>query len=485
MKQLRLFDTNVQELKYKVIKEIVALYASGKLKEGLLDIPRRIVPGPKATMRCCIYKERAIIEERIKLAMGQGEHKGRAVEILGIACDECPVARFSVSASCRGCIAHRCSGACPVGAISFEKQKAVIDHDKCIECGKCKNVCPYNAIIESQRPCIKGCASKAISLDGQKIAKIDYDKCTSCGNCVYQCPFGAIVDKSYILDAMKIAKESKNGKNYRAYAIIAPSIVSQFSYAKIGQIVSGIKKAGFHSVVEVALGADITAVKDAQELIRKGFLISSCCPAFVTYVKSNYPDMAKHISDNPSPMIEIARYIKQTDKEAKVVFIGPCIAKKEEFLKPEAAGAVDCAISFEELQALFDGLDIQVEKLPEEPLNNASYYGRIFARSGGVATAVGSVVKEEAPDFVFKPEICDGLEKCRIALLKASAGKLDSNFIEGMACEGGCIGGAGCLHHGVKSRAEVDEYGKQALAKTTGESLDTLKSLGNSSKLSI
>lgn len=474
---MRLFDTNVQLLKYMVLKEIVSLCANEKLESDILNIPEKIMPGPKATLRCCIYKERAIVSERVKLAMGHGKHEGRAVEVLEIACDECPVTRFSVTESCRGCIAHRCSAVCPVGAISFQNQKAVIDHNKCIECGKCKKVCPYNAIIESQRPCIKGCSANAISLDEQKKATIDYDKCIGCGNCVYQCPFGAIVDKSYILDAMQIIKSSRKG-DFRAYAIIAPSIVSQFTYAKIGQIVSGIKKVGFHDVIEVALGADMVSLKESAELKEKGFLTSSCCPAFVRYVKTRFPELAPLISSNSSPMVEIAKFIKRTDKTAKVVFIGPCISKKEEFLQKEASDAVDCVITFEELQALFDGLNILVEQLPEEPLDNASYYGRIFARSGGLSEAVESMLKEDS-DFDFKPQVCNGLEQCKVALLKTKSGKADFNFIEGMACEGGCIGGAGCLHHGVGSRKEVDEYGKQAYAKTIKESLDVLNSLEN------
>lgn len=474
---MRLFDTNVQELKYRVLKEIVSLFNKDELEDKIFDIPATICPGPKATLRCCIYKERAIVEERVKFALGKGKHDDHAVEVLQIACDECPVTRFSVSASCRGCVAHRCSQNCPVGAISFQNQKAVIDHDKCIECGKCKTMCPYNAIIESQRPCVKGCAAKAISVDEQKTAKINYDKCTGCGNCVFQCPFGAIVDKSYILDALKIVRDSKNGENYNVYAIIAPAIVSQFSYARITQIVAGIKKIGFRDVVEVALGADMTAVNDAEELVEKGFLTSSCCPAFVKFIKQNYPKIAPYISENPSPMVELARYIKKTDENARVVFIGPCIAKKEEFKLPEAADAVDCVITFEELQALFDGLDIDVENLGDEPLDNASYYGRVFARSGGVTEAVESVIKEKHPNFTVNAEICSGAADCKKALLRAGVGKLGKNFIEGMMCEGGCISGAGCLHHGVNSRAEVDEYGKQSLAKTIDESLGALKSL--------
>lgn len=472
---MRLFDTNVQELKYKVLKEVVRNEMTEGGAAGLLEIPKKIIEGPKATMRCCIYRERAIVEERVKCALGGDNTVQNVVEVIDIACDECPVSRFSVTETCRGCIAHRCSAACPVGAISFEKQKAVIDHDKCRECGKCMKVCPYNAIIESQRPCIKGCKAGAISLDENKKAKINDEKCINCGACVYQCPFGAITDKSLIVDVLKLLKGSQGGKNYKVYAAIAPSIATQFNYAKIGQIMSGIKKLGFHDVVEVALGADITGYKDAMELKNKGFLTSSCCPSFVKYIEINFPALAGNVSENLSPMAEIAHAIKKTDKTAKVVFIGPCIAKKAEFKKPELAGIVDSVLTFEELQAMLDGVNIRVEELPEDTLENASCFGRMFARSGGVAGAVAQALHEDGSGFELKPEICDGIETCKIALLKASKGRLDANFIEGMACEGGCIGGAACLNHGPRNRDVIDDYSKKAVEKTIGNSIDILK----------
>ncbi|MFA6807770.1 MAG: monomeric [FeFe] hydrogenase, partial [Eubacteriales bacterium] len=387
---------------------------------------------------------------------------------------ECSENRYSVTDACRGCIAHRCQAICPVGAITFENHKAKINSEKCIKCGICMKECPYNAIAESQPPCIRGCKAKAISLDEDKKVKIDNEKCINCGACVYECPFGAIVDKSYLLGAIKLLNESDNGKKYKVYAAIAPSIASQFNCGKIGQIVSGIKKLGFQSVIEVALGADILAYKEAKELAEKGFLLSSCCPSFVKYVEINFPDMVKHISHNVSPMIEIAKLIKKTDKTAKVIFIGPCIAKKKEFKKKEVLGIVDCVLTFEELQAFFDGMGIKVKDLPETALNNASFYGRSFAKNGGVASAIAHVLKEKGVDFEMQPEICDGIEQCKIALLKASKGKLEKNFIEGMACEGGCIGGPGCSTHGLRRRADVDNFAKQALESTMKESLKTL-----------
>lgn len=470
---MRLFDTEVQELKYKIINELVRLAFEGKEDKAFYDIPRKIAPGPNATMRCCIYKERAIVQERLKHAMGDS-NDDNVVQVIDIACDECPVEHFTVTEACRGCIAHRCLSVCPVGAISFEKKKARIDAEKCIECGKCMNVCPYRAITENIRPCIRGCKPGAITIDENKKAKINNKKCIGCGACVYNCPFGAIVDKSYVLDAIKILKASEKGKKYKVYAALAPSIVSQFTYAKIEQVVAGLKEMGFHTVVEVALGADMVAKKEAKELTEKGFLTSSCCPSFVKYIEINFPDLAQHISRNASPMIEISRLIKHMDKTAKVIFIGPCIGKKLEYKKKEYEGIVDCVITFEELQALLDGMGITAEKLDEQSLDNASYFGRIFARSGGLSEAVQQVIKEENLNIEVNAEVCDGIEQCKIALLKASKGKLDKNFIEGMACEGGCINGAACLHHGLKNRTEVDKYGKQAMEKEVKNALAVL-----------
>lgn len=285
------------------------------------------------------------------------------------------------------------------------------------------------------------------------------------------------MDKSYILDTIRTIKESDNNKRYKVYAVVAPSISSQFGQAQVGQVVSGLKQLGFYNVVEVALGADMVAYKEAKELSEKGFLTSSCCPAFVTYIKNSFPDMEKHISHNVSPMMQIAIYIKKSDPEAKIVFIGPCIAKKAEYRQEKLKGIIDCVITFEELQALFDSREISLAELPDDVLDNASYFGRIFARSGGLADAVREALKEQGvseEDFKFSPVSCSGIEECKIALLKASKGILPENFIEGMACESGCIGGAACLTHGAKDKTEVDNYGKQAKEKCIKNAINVL-----------
>lgn len=468
---MRKFDTKVQHLKYKVLREVAREAWNGTLMQNMLDIPKTIVPGNEPTMRCCVYKERAILGERVKIAMGGDRENPNVIEVIEIACDECPMGGYEVTEACRGCLAHRCEDVCRRGAITFDsQQKAHIDKTKCVECGQCAKVCPYSAIMDFKRPCVKSCKVGAISMTETKAACIDNGKCISCGACVYQCPFGAITDKSFILDAIEMLKNKE-----KVYAVIAPSISSQFRYAKLGQVISGIKALGFHSVVEAALGADMVAYAESGELAEKGFLTSSCCPAFVSYVKGRFPELADNISHNLSPAATISKYIKETDPDSKIVFIGPCTAKKMEYQKEEVRPYIDCVITFEELQALFDSRDLEITEMEEGVLDNASYYGRIFARCGGLADAVAEGLKERGiTDFDLKAVSCDGIEECRMALLKKSKNVLDANFIEGMACVGGCIGGAGCLTHGEKNKAEVDKYGKEAYEKTITDALSQL-----------
>lgn len=470
------FDTKVQYLKYRVLREVARYAWTDRLYDKILDIPSEIVPGKTPTMRCCVYKERAILNERVKLAMGGDPSNPNAIEVIDIACDDCPSGGYEVTTACRGCLAHRCEQACKRGAITFDhNQKAHIDKSKCVECGMCSKVCPYSAIINLKRPCENACKVKAISMSESLAAEIDNSKCISCGACVYQCPFGAISDKSFILDVIDILKKSENNSKYKVYAVVAPSIAGQFAGVSLGKVVSAIKELGFFAVVEAALGADMVADGESKELAEKGFLTSSCCPAFVMYIHQQFPDMVKNISHNLSPMATIAKYMKSVDPSSKVVFIGPCTAKKTEFKKKEVRPYVDSVITFEELQALIDSKDIDMPALGEGHLDNASYFGRIFARSGGVTDAVRQAIKENGIDcFEFKPIVCDGIEQCRAALLRASKGVLPNNFIEGMACVDGCIGGAGCLTHGIKNKAEVDVYGKEALEKNIHDALSQL-----------
>ena len=288
---MRKFDTKVQHLKYKVLREVARLAWDGSLLENLIDIPKTIIPGKVATHRCCVYKERAILGERVKLAMGGDRDNPNIIEVIDIACDECPVGGYSVTDACRGCLAHRCEDVCKRGAISFDRDHvAHIDKSKCIECGACAKVCPFTAIVGRKRPCQNACKVKAISMDENRAAKIDNQKCIQCGACVYQCPFGAISDKSYIVGAVDLLKAASRGEA-KVYALVAPAIASQFSYARLGQIISGLHALGFSDVLEVALGADMVALAESRELAEKGFLTSSCCPAFVKYVRTAFPSL--------------------------------------------------------------------------------------------------------------------------------------------------------------------------------------------------
>ncbi len=474
---MRKFDTKVQYLKYKVLREVAKQAWNDTLLENLINIPKIIVPGKTPTMRCCVYKERAILGEMVNLAIGGDKENPNIIEVIDIACDECPAAGYEITDSCRGCLAHRCEEVCPRGAITYDhNHTGHINKEKCVECGKCAAVCPYSAIVNRKRPCQNACKIKAIYINDENAASIDNDKCIECGACVYQCPFGAIMDKSYILDVIDMLKKSDGGKEFKVYAVVAPSVSSQFSYAKLGQVISGLKKLGFHTVVEAALGADMVADAESRELAEKGFLTSSCCPAFVKYVKSAFPEMVEHISHNLSPMASIAKYIKESSENAKVVFIGPCTAKKSEVRLETVKPYVDAAMTFEELQALFDSREIDITSLEEDVLNNASYYGRIFARSGGLSAAVEQGLKENGiEDFTLEACVCDGIEECRAALMKAKRNVLKANFIEGMACTGGCIGGAGCLTHGEKNKAQVDKYGREAIEKNIFDAISVLK----------
>ena len=388
------FDTKVQHLKYKVLRAVAKHAWDGDFMTAAWDIPKEIIPGKVPTMRCCVYKERAILGERVKLAAGGDRNNPNIIEALDIACDDCPTSGYTITDNCRGCIAHRCEDVCPRGAISHdEHHHAHIDKSKCVNCGRCAEACPYSAIMNLRRPCQNACKIGAITMNEDGTVKIDNSKCISCGACVYRCPFGALSDKSFILDAIKLLKEEKH-----VYAIVAPAIASQFAYAKLGQIVTGIKQLGFYEVVEAALGADMVAYAEAKELAEKGFLTSSCCPAFVSYVQKQFPALAGNVSHNMSPMATIAKFIKGVDKEAKTIFIGPCTAKKGEAQLPGVREYVDCVMTFEELQAVLDSREIDLTTLEETDLDNASGFGRSFARCGGLAEAAVEALKEQLED---------------------------------------------------------------------------------------
>ena len=372
-----LFDTDVQLQKNRTLSAVAQLAFAGELDAfSMMGVSKTLFPDDsKPTMRCCIYKERAISDEYVKLACGGSPEQKAIVNVIPIACDECPLDGMTVTDNCRGCLAHRCMNNCPKDAITIgPDHRATIDHAKCINCGMCAKSCPYSAIVKRTRPCIEACKAKALSSDPVSgRALIDEEKCISCGQCVYQCPFGAIVDKSFITDVIRLIRESENNTKYHVYAIVAPSIASQYDTLEnvtTEQAVSGIRELGFHAVLEAAWGADMVAYLEAQELVEKGFLTSSCCPGFVDYIHKNYPDIVPEISHNYSPMAQLGKVLKEMDPGCKTVFIGPCIAKKNELRLVREH--VDSVLTFEELQALFDAKDIDISTLEGTMLANAA-----------------------------------------------------------------------------------------------------------------
>lgn len=436
------FDNDAKQLKYEVLEKVAKYTYEGTLEENLNQIPYDIIPGPLPTFRCCIYREREIIRERLVSAQGNnlpGQEKANIVAVLPAACEGCPISRFTVTDNCQHCLAKKCQSACPFGAISITPKGAYIDPLKCKECGRCAAACPYNAISDTMRPCIRSCPVKAITKDEYQRAAIDYSRCISCGACTKNCPFGAITDRSEIVPVIEQMKSDTP-----VYAAFAPAIEGHFGMATVGMLKSAMKKLGFAGVFEVSLGADATSWQEAQELKealqenRK--MTTSCCPAFVDMIEKHFPKLAPLISTTGSPMTLVSRYIRANHPGSKVVFVGPCIAKKLEVQK--VRDTADFVLTFEELNAMFAARDINVLD-PAEDEQDGSLAGKGYAQSGGVSGAVTRVLEEEDFETPFTCVKCNGAEECKKTLMILNAGRLPDDLVEGMACIGGCVAGPG------------------------------------------
>lgn len=435
-----------------------ALVAVAKYSyEGTLDkhrdhIPLEIIPhGSQATYRCCVYREREILRNRVDWASGRASvyednhyyYTDEPVAVMNSACEGCPLQRYTVTSNCQHCMAQKCMEACHFDAIIMTHQGAMIDPDKCRECGMCAQACPYNAISDARRPCVRSCPVDAISVDKKnRRASIDYSKCISCGNCTVACPFSAISDVSMICDVIDDIREGKE-----VYACFAPSIEGQFGGVSVGEMIKAIRQLGFTDAVEVSLGADATAYYEAQEAkevaVQGGHMTTSCCPAFYNMVAKHYPTLLDKVSHTVSPMVATARYIKKLHPGARVAFIGPCIAKKSEVRRYRQAGreGADYAVTFEELQAMFIAKGVDPETVAATNVQQGSLYGKNFAAAGGVSAAVQEVLTEEKFDLPVSCLKCSGAAECKKALLMLRAGKLNETIIEGMVCEGGCVNG--------------------------------------------
>ncbi|MBP3204002.1 MAG: 4Fe-4S dicluster domain-containing protein [Lachnospiraceae bacterium] len=441
-------DEDILRIKHKVIEEVARLAWKGDFDEENYErIAYKLIPGPKATYRCCIYKERELIRQRIRLALGKNPTPDKPVSrkmvhVLEPACDECPISSYIVTDNCRSCMGKACYNSCQFGAISVNGRRAYIDPSKCKECGKCAAACPYSAIAHLERPCKKACPAGAITYDENGICLIDEAKCIECGHCIHACPFGAISSKSYVAD---VILEMKAGR--KIYAMCAPATEGQFGPdITFESIRKAVKEIGFEDMVEVGLGGDMTAAYEAEEweeAIKEGKkMTTSCCPAFVNLMRNEFPEQFKeNMSQTISPMCAVSRYLKALHPGCVTVFIGPCIAKKSECRDESIEGNADYVLTFGEFRALLRSKD--VELLPaDNTYQEASTWGKRFANSGGVANAVLEVLNEKGVDTSdVKLCKCSGGQDCRVALLKLKSGRLEEQFIEGMMCSGGCVGG--------------------------------------------
>ncbi|MBR5496001.1 MAG: 4Fe-4S dicluster domain-containing protein [Oscillospiraceae bacterium] len=479
--------TPVTKIRRQVFAHIAKFAYDGEDYDKIEQIPYEIIPGEVPTYRESVFKERAIIGERLRLAAGlpmrkpdehcalskgledmavakRIDYKDELVNVISFACMACPTKSYMVTDNCRGCLAHPCTSACPVMAVSIIGGKSYIDKEKCIKCGRCKKSCPYNAIISYDRPCAAACGVDAIESDHIDRAVINHEKCVSCGQCIVKCPFGAISDKSEIVQVITAIKQEK-----KVCAAIAPAFAGQFGpLATPDKIKEAFKKLGFYDVVEVALGADIGAVAEAHHFAqsvpeKQPFLATSCCPSWKDLAQKFFPTIKDYVSDSDTPMIETAKAIKSRDKDALVVFVGPCVAKKLEARKENVRGYVDFVLTFEEVMGMFTAKDVQFDEIEDKmPLADASVDGRGYAVAGGVASAIEHNIKEIYPKKEIKIDRADGLSECRKMLMLAKAGKKNGHLLEGMACPGGCIGGPGAIMPIDKAQIEVKKYKEQS-----------------------
>ena len=472
-------DATILKIKHDVLYRVAKLAYAGEFNEKKEQIPYEMIPGPKAQFRCCIYKEREVIRQRINLAEGKtptGEKPDMAkghkiVYVIPSACEECPIARYTVTNNCQNCMGKACYNSCNFGAISIGVNQAYIDPSKCKECGKCAAACPYNAIADLMRPCRKSCPVDALKVDPETgIAMIDDEKCISCGQCVHSCPFGAIGTITFVVDVINAIRSNK-----RVVAMVAPALEGQFGDdITMASLRKAIMELGFDDMIEVGLGGDLTALYESREwaeAYKEGKkLTTSCCPAFVNLVKKHYPKLVDNISTTVSPMCAVSRMVKAQDPETVAVFIGPCVAKKSEAMDKDIKDNADNVLTVGELRAMLKAKDVKVEPA-ENDYQRASVFGKRFGNSGGVTNAVLQSLKEENQNEDITVTVCNGAQECKKALLMMQAGKLKTDFIEGMACVGGCVGGPSKHKSEIETKRFRDKLIKEADGRNILENL--------------
>jgi len=472
-------NNGASKLKREILVRLAKLQLEGNLEDGVHYIPREMAPRNADPFRCCVYHDREVLRMRVIARLGHSvedyddekklaEYAREALArekptepmltVLDEACNACVRAHYMVTNACQACVARPCMMNCPKKCIEITGGRAHIDPEACVNCGLCMQNCPYHAIIKIPVPCEEACPVGAISKDENGKERIDYDKCTFCGACMRECPFGAMMDKSQLIDVIKKLMDGK-----KVVAMYAPAIAAQFR-AQGGQLEAAFAKAGFAKTYEVAVGADITADKEAHEFeerMDRGdvLMTTSCCPAYVRAVHIHVPELNSCVSDTRSPMHYTAALARQNDPDAVTVFIGPCLAKRKEGIDDPN---VDYVLSAEDVGALFvaKGIDIgECEPVVLDTIPTTS--GRNFARSGGVAEAVRVRVKN--PDRL-RPAVINGLDAAGMKQLalygKAAAeGKpCEANLVEVMACHGGCIAGPSVITNAKVAAIQLEKY---------------------------
>ena len=452
------YNNNIMFIRYQLLARLVKMWKENELIEQIDKLPVELHPRQqKPKGRCCVYKERAVTKYKTMAMMGfdmtdETDETERLSTYAQRMLDRENKINYEVSNLCRGCAAQACYNNCPKDAIRYDNEgKAYIDHDKCISCGKCHQVCPYHAIVYIPVPCEEACPVKAISKDEYGVEHIDPKKCIYCGKCLNACPFGAIFDTCAVFDVLKRIKSEK-----KVVAMVAPSVLAQFKQP-IEKVFGALKAIGFDDVIEVAYGAEETIRNEAMEFKEKleegaAFMTTSCCSAYVQLARKHIPELMPYISSTGSPMRYTAAYARKKHPEAINVFIAPCASKKAEGREDPN---VDFVWTFRELDAVLEGLGIDIEGCaPFTPDEHAGHDAHGFAKTGGVFTAVKNMVG----DPNLQGTIIADLNKKNIATLRAYAksGKCPTKMIEVMACPGGCISGPCACNEGMAAIRQFD-----------------------------